>query len=110
MIELLILLVCGGIISAGSFYLGWLMHRRLITNTMLAAVHEMIVELRLERINDNYLLYKIEGDEFVCQADTLDGVAINFSKNLGSQYVGILNYQDREMYIVDGKIQYPVTQ
>lgn len=109
MLELLILLLTGIGVAAGAFYLGWRACERSITRGMLNAISQLIVELRIERINDNYLLYRVAGDEFVCQAPTLDEIATNFAKNIGENYIGIFNYNDQEVYIVDGKIQYNVT-
>jgi hypothetical protein len=109
MVELFITLVIGIGIAAGSFYIGWRSHERVITNSLLETLRELIIDLRLEQINDTYFLYRETSNEFVCQASSLDEVATNFAKNLGQDYIGIFNYNNQDVYIVDGKIQHSVT-
>jgi hypothetical protein len=105
MIELLILLTVTSSVAAGFYYLGWQAHRRSVLRDIEKMMNQLIVNVRLESVNNGYLLYHLDSNEFLCQADTLEKIAERFTEKMGREHVGVLSWQGQQLIIVEGKIE-----
>jgi hypothetical protein len=103
--EILVLLFIAVALSIGSFYFGWLSHRRHVLKMFDSAIDELMIDVSIEHHDGQYYLYYLDKKEFICQATTIEKLAFKFNETLGSEYVGRVVTPEYECLIVDGKIE-----
>jgi hypothetical protein len=104
MIELLILITMGFVIAAGSFYLGRRHYEREMLSMIEDVIDELTINLVLERVNEQYFLYREEDGQFVGQADTISNLAEIFTRQMGADKIGLVTGIDT-FSIIDGRIE-----
>lgn len=104
MTEALLLFFLGLIIAVVSFYMGWRYHGQQVMILVSDIMEELVIDLEIERVDEQYFLYKKDDGQFVCQADTLSALAESFSLQMGVDRIGrVTGYTN--FSIVEGRVE-----